>query len=167
MAMELIERIEVGSGGVAALEFTSIPTDGVNLLLLLSSRADNGEQAFYTTINNSTGYVYPQIYFAYNSSGLGTSTRDDDGFFFNWHNRNNTTSNTFSNTAMLISNYASSANKTISIDTVSPNNNSSGVYNFLQHILYENTAAVTSIKMTQQLSGNFVQYSTASLYKIY
>jgi len=167
MAYELIETIEVGSGGVAALEFTSIPNDGVHLLLLLSSRADNGEQAFYTTINNSGGYVYPQRYQGFNGSSVQSASRDDNGFFFNFHNHSGTTTNTFSNTSLLISNYASSSFKSISTESSTENNSTSSIYNLIHSALYESTSAVSSIKMTQQLSGNFVQYTTASLYKIY
>ncbi len=38
--MQLIETIEVGAGGAASIEFTSIPQDGVDLLLMVSARTD-------------------------------------------------------------------------------------------------------------------------------
>jgi len=166
MGMELIETIEVGSGGVAAIEFTSIPQDGLDLILLLSSRADNAEQAFFTTLNNTTGYNYPQSYIAWNGSSAQSGSRDDNGFYFQWHNKSSTFAGIFSNSTTVFSNYASSSDKSFSIQSVAPNDsNSLNVYMFMQQGTYESTSGISSIKFTQQASGNFVQYTIASLYK--
>jgi hypothetical protein len=78
-----------------------------------------------------------------------------------------TTANTFSNTEVYIPNYAGSTNKSISVDAVNEANSSTDfVYGlFLNAGIRSNTAAITAIRFSL-LVGNFVQYSTATLYGI-
>lgn len=74
------------------------------------------------------------------------------------------TSNTFASTDIYIPNYAGSAYKSTSHDSVSENNNTFA-YVILTAGLWSNTSAVTSMTLTPN-AGNFVQYTTATLYGI-
>ena len=59
MGIQLIERVDVGSGGLSQIVFTSIPQDGVDLLCLYSLRARQGagNQVFIRPNGVSTGLV--------------------------------------------------------------------------------------------------------------
>jgi hypothetical protein len=62
MGYQLIEHIEVGSGGAASIEFTGIPQDGVDLVLLASLRTDaTGDLASISTKLNGVGTGYNLI----------------------------------------------------------------------------------------------------------
>jgi hypothetical protein len=63
-----------------------------------------------------------------------------------------------------IPNYAGSAYKSISIDAVDENNASSA-YSVLTAGLWSNTAAITSLRLTDN-NGGYLQYTTAYLYGI-
>lgn len=77
-----------------------------------------------------------------------------------------TTANTFNNLSLLVSNYAGSTNKSVSVDSVTENNATNAFANITTG-LWSNTSAITSLKLDGTAnSGVFAQYSTASLYKI-
>ena len=159
MAYELIETIEVGSGGASSIEFTSIPQDGVDLVLKLSIR-DGGSNQYRIQFNGDTGsnYPYKLLY------GNGASVSNDSGTNgpYDFMTTSSDTANTFANTSVYISNYTSAAYKSFSLDSVTENN-ASTAYQAIQAATWNNTSAITSIKLS---SVGAVQYSTASLYKI-
>lgn len=161
--MELIQTITL-TGSAASIEFTSIPNDGTDLLVLCSLRNADG---FGLTIGN--------WFVDLNSSGTGSKrslwgtggsvqSYTASGGEINGINASSSTANTFSNHAIYIPNYAGSANKSISIDNVSENNATSA-YQVLTAGLWSNSAAVTSVKIRPEY-GTLVANSTASLYKI-
>ena len=106
MAMELIETIEVGSGGASSIEFTSIPQDGVDLLLMFSGRDTSTTENAKITLNSDGGSNYPTVTLDGNgssasSSGFtGTRLRGLQG-------QSSYTSNTFGSVSIYISNYTS------------------------------------------------------------
>ena len=164
----LIQTVTVGSGGAASIEFTGIPQDGVSLVLKLSLRSANTDiaGAALVSINNSAGQVYQNLYL--NGEGSGTpdsSSRNDTGYFFLWTNQATSTSNTFSSAELYFSNYTSTSSVPISIDNVTENNATSA-RQMLHAVNYSGGSAVASIKLQPQSSQNWLQYSTASLYKI-
>jgi len=77
---------------------------------------------------------------------------------------NGTTINTFGNTSVYISNYTSGVAKSTSSDSVSEANATFAVQS-IHAGSWTGTDPVTSVKLLMN-GGNFVQYSTASLYKI-
>jgi len=162
MKKTLIERIEVGSGGAAAIEFTSIPADYTDLLVKLSVRSSrvanddgglikfNGSTATFT---NRRLYAVPSV--GSNSSSVG---------FFGLVGGTSITANTFGSSSIYIPNYRSSANKSFSTDSV-VENNSSTFFADLVAGLWSTTDAITSITIYAQ-NSNLVQYSSASLYGV-
>lgn len=167
MAMELVAEYEIGSGGAASIEFTSIPQDGVDLLLVVSPR--NTSTSFDIkpiTFNGDTGTNYSSIMLTGSGSGVvSTSEGPTDRTVMRALTKSTDTSNTFGSGSMYISNYTSSATKSISVDTVTENN-STAVNTEIRATSYTGTSAITSILLDTGV-GNFGQYSTASLYKIY
>ena len=163
MRKELIERIEVGAGGAASIEFTSIPQDGTDLYLLVSARSTRGENVDGCLVKfngSNTNYSLAKL------EGTGSATNSNSGSTaeLGYLPGANITSNTFSSNAYVISNYASSANKSRSADSVVENNATAS-----SQILFASTWADTSAISSIQISaanGNLVEYSTASLYKI-
>jgi hypothetical protein len=167
MGYQLIETVTVGSGGVSSIEFTGIPQDGVSLQVLFSLRSDvaGANVSFQTRINNSASAIYSEKRLAGSgSSSFSTEVSGGTWFTTSFVNPGSTaTANTFSNGSIYISNYLSSATKSVSFDAVGENN-ATAAYQVLSAGLWNSTATVTSLQLIG--GGNFVQYSTASLYKI-
>lgn len=165
MAMELVEHIEVGAGGASSIEFTSIPQDGVDLMLLVSARHnatnDNAGKLYFNS--DTTDSNYSEIWLR--GTGSSSNSYSYSAPYAGYSNNSGTTSNTFSNTQIYISNYSGSATKSFSTENVTENN-SSAAYQLLIAGSWSGTNAITSV--TYQLTSGLtlVQYSTASLYKI-
>lgn len=170
MKKTLIERVDVGAGGAATIEFTSIPQDGVGLLVLISARTTNTAGNYQNNIrvtfnNSSSGYSERILYGDGSSAGSGSSATSYLEFQYAV-SAQATTANTFSNVSLLVSNYAGSTNKSVSVDSVTENNATNAFANITAG-LWSNTSAITSLKLDGTAnSGVFAQYSTASLYKI-
>jgi hypothetical protein len=160
MGYQLVETIEVGSGGAASIEFTGIPQDGVDLQVLLSTRHDSTssivEIRFNSeSINRSSIRLTGDGTSVYSASQTNIWTRG---------NRSDATASTFANSQFYVSNYAGATAKSVSSDGVGENNGTLA-YAEINAGLWDNTDAITSLMLIPN-SGNFVQYSTASLYKI-
>lgn len=161
MGMQLIETIEVGSGGAASIEFTSIPQDGVDLVVLISGRAANAAdyRNLELSINSSTSNQT-----AKRLVGDGSSVASNSNNVIDAIPAASATANTFGSICITFSNYAGSTNKSISIDAVTENNATAARAAISAH-LWSQTSAITSIGFAP-FGEDFVQYSTASLYKI-
>ena len=162
----LIETVTVGAGGAASIEFTAIPQDGSDLVLSLSSRADSTSSLGLIKINGvasggSSGYTAKFL----TGNGGSAFSGGDSVYARAWFpNRSDSTANTFSNGNIYFSNYAATGAKTWSSDSVEETN--SGLpYAAIIAGSFSATSAITSLSVLHE-TGNFVQYSTASLYKI-
>lgn len=163
MAMELIETIEVGAGGAASIEFTSIPQDGMDLLLVGNARNTTAAEVSavilrYNGITTST-YSYRALI------GTGSSASSQSQTLSYWNpfmNGNTATANTFGSFELRIPNYTAAAAKTATIDSVTENN-AATVDNRIVAVAESSTSPVTSIT----IGNNLLEYSTFSLYKIY
>ena len=159
-----LATVEVGSGGAASIDFTSIPATYTDLVVVSSTRASAGSDTVALQFNGDTGSNYPYRRLRSDGSAV-TSTTGTLTYALGGNQPESTfTANTFSNCSFYIPNYAGSSNKSISADAVSENNATSAQAQ-LTASLWSNTAAITSIKIIPG-SGNFVQYSTATLYGI-
>jgi hypothetical protein len=159
-----ISTVVVGSGGAASIEFTSIPQTYTDLVVKISARTNHSGVADFTKIRFNgvtTSYSSRAVYGVSGSANSATFTEilaACDG--------NTATSSTFGNTDCYIPNYAGSANKSVSVDSVGESNGTTDVYAFLNAGLFSNTAAITSIELSAFNGTGFVQYSTATLYGI-
>ena len=167
MAYELIETIEVGAGGAASIEFTSIPQDGVDLLLKVSGRIAN-TVIFSFTINSNTSAVYSGIRLAGNGSSPFTSSFTSASSIFAGYVPIDSqyTANTFSNNAIYLSNYTSSANKSFSSDGVNEQNDAFALQAIFAGQVAD-TNPITSIQLIPDAAQLWVSGTTASLYKIF
>lgn len=159
----LIASSTVGSGGAANIEFTSIPNTYTDLLVKLSVRgtANIGNASLVVEYNsNATGYTMRRI----DADGATVSSANNSTGGIAIIQGGNATASTFGNYELYIPNYASSNNKSASLDGVNETN-ATTEFSFLYASLWSNTAAITSIKFTPT-SGSIVQYSTAYLYGI-
>jgi hypothetical protein len=155
--------VTVGAGGAASIDFTSIPSTYTDLIIKISSRSSDVGSATGIVMQfngSSASLTYKQL------SGQGTGVASYSGSTgrISATDGAGATASTFGNAEVYIPNYAGSANKSSSIDGVQENN-ASVAYADLTAYLWSNTAAITSISLSLQ-AGNFVQYSTATLYGI-
>jgi hypothetical protein len=161
-----IATVTVGSGGASTIEFTSIPNTFTDLSVLLSTRStDTGLRTdIKMTFNGSrSSYSGKEIR---NADGTVSSTTSNTTYVDMWRiNGTSTTASTFTNHSLYIPNYASSNNKSFSIDDVLENNSTSSYYLGFAAGLWSNSSAINQITFTCG-SGNFAQYSTATLYGI-
>ena len=161
----LIQTVTVGSGGAASIEFTSIPQTYTDLLIKASTRSLNSAVYHFALITfngNTSGYSGRRL------EGGGTSASSYTGsatsVAVNFGVGANATASVFGNAEVYIPNYTASSNKSVSTDVVGENN-ATTAYQILNADLWSNSAAITSITITGD-SGNFVQYSSVSLYGI-
>lgn len=164
MTMTLVSTITVGSGGAASIEWTDIPQTGTDLYVLFSLRSNRSANAsgLNWTLNNSTSsYSYKRL------EGRNTTVGNLSGSeqWPNSFNGDTSTSSTFGNGQAYIPNYTSTIGKTVSIESVAENNAVDAQVHILNG-LWNVTSAITSIKLTESSGNSFLQYSTASLYKI-
>lgn len=165
----LIESKTLGSA-VASVTFTSIPSTYTDLQLLISSKSSESGQStnYWVQFNSDTGanYTNKRIY-----SGATTAASDNGNTSINGISAGfipgdiaNTTS-TFSNCAVYIPNYAGSNTKSVSSDSSSEGNQTSGVWLTLAAGLWNNTAAITSL--TVVVSGSGVNQTIGSTIYLY
>jgi hypothetical protein len=166
MAITKIAQVDVGAGGAASIDFTSIPGTYTDLQVVFSARtnggsSDDGVKCELNGDTNTANYTYRRLL----GDGSSAYSSTANLFFAGRASASTATSNTFGNSSLLISNYSGSAAKTGSADGVSENNASTG-YQTIFANSWTGTAAVTSVKLLPQFGTLFVQYSSATLYGI-
>ena len=158
-----IATVTVGAGGAASMDFTSIPSTYTDLVLKVSARTDGSNRTGILTINNDStdaNYAHRDLY------GTGSSTFSSSGANrYHWYlDYASDTASTFGATDFYFPNYSGSANKSFSVDSVEENN-ATLAYAYLIAGLWSNTTAINRLTLTN-FSGNYVQYTTATLYGI-
>ena len=153
----------VGSGGASSISLTSIPSTYTDLVLKVSLRTDTtgSGNGFAVYLNGSTS-SYNRIG-AY-GDGSTVSSNSVSAAAGGLVNGTTETANTFASTDIYIPNYTGSTFKATSHDSVMESN-ATFAYGIISCGLWSNTSAVTSMTITPQ-AGNFVQYTTATLYGI-
>ena len=161
---EAIATVEVGSGGAADIEFTSIPATYTDLLVKVSARSTDGSwQGMYMRLNGATTN-YSSIYLDGTGSSVGSGVITSTGLYVSTIGGTNATSSTFTNSEIYIPNYTSSNNKSLSADGSAENNAIAAYLNLIAN-LWSDSAAITSI-LLYSAAGNIAEYSTATLYGI-
>lgn len=163
-AWTVIGHTEVGSGGAANITFSSIPATYTDLLITISGRSNHSGSFADIRVgpNGSLSNLSVRRLLGTGSAASSDTSTSDTGV----GNAGATTSNTFSNMQIYIPNYTSSNAKSMSVDSVSENN-ATASYQTLAAVLWNPSpqAAITSIALTWS-SGNFVEFSSATLYGI-
>jgi len=165
MTMTLVQTITVGSGGAASIEFTGIDGDAKDLVLQVSARSSQASVAanYGIRFNGDSGSNYNILRLEGDGGGVNTGRFAFTQILGYAINASTSTANTFGNGEFYISNYASSAYKSVGANSVTENNATTAEASLVAGI-WNNTAAITSILLT--CDGDFVEHSTASLYSI-
>ena len=158
----LIQSVTVGSGGAASIEFGSIPQTYTDLKVLLSVRSSDGSGTLRVQPNGLTTNLSSRR--LEGSGSTATSATDGSVIAVYAITLSSYTASVFSNIEIYIPNYAGSTNKSVSADGVMENNATESYQNLVAG-LWSNTSAITSLTLAKS-TGNFVQYSSASLYGI-
>jgi hypothetical protein len=163
--MKLIEAKTVGAGGIATIQFTTIPQTYTDLVVKLSVRGANSQEAgdFLLSLNGSTSNFSMRRLFTVGAT-VYSDTGDGNFNKVGQFPANSQTANTFSNAEIYITNYASANTKVISGDTVSATNGVNTLI-FIGQVVWSNSAAITSLTLSSN-GGNFIENSTAYLYGI-
>lgn len=163
---ELIEAITVGSGGASSIQFSSIPSTYTDLILKVSARSNTSRASngflFDIRPNNSSANMLRRSEYG-EGSGTPQSSSGSDGYNMAL-NPSDYTAGVFSSTDIYIPNYAGSAAKSFSTDTVSENN-ASAALTLMGNMAWSQTSALSSLTLTP-LAGSFVENSTAYLYGV-
>jgi hypothetical protein len=162
--MQLVSTVTVGAGGAASIDFSSIPQTGTDLLIVLSGRSTTAAtQRKMEMLINGTAANTSSRNLAGNGSATSSSVISPYQSYWTMPGAS-AAANTFSNDSIYFPNYAGATNKSFSVDTVGEDNATLSYQNIIAG-LNSSTGAITSISLKPD-SGNFAQYSTASLYII-
>jgi hypothetical protein len=163
-----IQTVTVGSP-VANIDFTSIPQNYTDLKIVLSLRGTRANIINETGIQfngvTTSSYTYRVL------RGNGASADSFNGgagqvYAYGGVNpAASSTGSVFGSAEIYIPNYTSANYKSFSVDAVQETNGTTA-YQILSADIFNNTAAITSIKFYSLDSDNFAQYSTATLYGI-
>lgn len=158
----------IGAGGVASINFNNIPQGFTDLKVVFSCRTSfaGANDQIVVRFNGDTGanYSYTNFYGA-DASATGTYRGAGiDRFFSIWLNGATSTANYFNNAEMYIPNYINGNFKSVICDSATGLNGTSGNVLSPSAALWRSASPITSMSFTA--NGNFVQYSTVTLYGI-
>ena len=162
--MKLIETKTLGTAA-ASIEFTSIPQTFTDLVCLISSRSNRAavNDDLRIRLNGATTDLTSRVLNGDGSAAVSYSDTTWDSLAI--QSAASSTSNTFGNSQVYISDYRGATNKVISVDSVSENNATAATQR-LAAGLWSNTAAITSVLFSPVLGTDFVAGTTISLYGI-
>ncbi len=167
--MKAIETVTVGAGGASSIDFTNIPQTYTDLVVRTSYRTNVAQEydQLRLTFNGSSTAVYS--FRGITGAGSGTPGSESSSSVSSIKVApgvgNSATASTFTNDEIYIPNYTSSNNKSLSSNAVGENN-ATTAYASMFAGLWSNTAAITRITLVPESAGNFVQYTTATLYGV-
>jgi hypothetical protein len=153
-----IAAVSVGSGGTAAMDFTSIPSTYTDLCIKISTR-DSDWVVLFKFNNDATSQTMRELV------GTGNSAASTSPSTLRIFTSGSATTQDFGNSEIYIPNYTSSNFKSVMADGVGEVN-AATAYMGLGAGLWSNTAAINRVTITANAGGNIPQYSTATLYGI-
>lgn len=160
--LTLIQKITVGATPVSQVLFENIPQNYTDLKIICSNRdnRDATNSEMFMRVNGVDASSARRLYGTGITAQIGTTTTGAVGI----GNANQNTTNSFSSTEILISNYTSSNFKSVTSDSIQSHNASANIYQYLINSVYNTTSPVTNIRFTSE--ANFVQHSTFYLYGV-
>lgn len=157
------------SSSAASVTFSSIPQTYTDLVIKGSARSDSAaiSDVIMTEFNANTNTIYSNTYLVANSASTlsGTSSGDASARTIYYISAANATSDTFGNFEIYIPSYIASQNKPYSGFGVGETNGTDTRVG-VTAMLFRDTTAITSIKLTLLTGPNFVSGSTFHLYGI-
>jgi len=164
MAIKKIATVTVPAGGVSTIQFANIPQIYTDLWVVATTRNSGTYEHVLIGLNGSTA-DFSGMYL----SGYGSSNQTGSGSYARYlgnTSRNGYTANTFGSTNIYIPNYTSSGTKLISSESVGENNDASNWATVTANGSWAQSAAVTSIELTNEAAATIFEGSTATLYGI-
>lgn len=168
---ESIATVTVGSGGSATVEFTSIPSTYTHLQIRALIRSTYTSTVTTTNgtlqFNSDTGsnYAWHQLRGQGSAASTGASSSTNLGLSFADIGGTSVT-NFFSAGVMDILDYTNTNKyKTVRVLTGADGNTTNDDWIYLGSTLWQNTSAITSIKLYPGIN-NFAQYTRFALYGI-
>ncbi len=161
--MKLIAKNVLGSN-TATVTFSSIPQTYTDLLLITSARCSRAVTVsdLAVAFNGSTANFTGRALYGNGSSALSTTSV---ARYVGTITGANATANTFGSSECYIPNYTGSTNKSFSVSGCNETNATEAYISVIAG-LWSNTAAITSIDITEQGGGNLVTGSSFFLYGI-
>jgi hypothetical protein len=162
-----IASVSVGVLGAASMDFTSIPSTYTDLVIKTSARTNAVavNQAHWVRFNGDTATNYTARLLEGNGSTAASYTNAGYTYIYLGEATASTaTASTFGSTDAYIPNYLASTAKSVSVNAASENNGSTTYIDLVAGI-WTGTAAINQITILPT-SGNFVQYTTATLYGV-
>lgn len=168
-AMESIATVTVGSGGAANVEFTSIPSGFQHLQIRgigRDLRAITAESSPNVSFNgSSSGYAEHALYGAGTSAAAYGATGLAYFGFIGSFPGNANSAGIFGALVIDILDY-NSTSKTKTVRSFNADDRNGGGYVVLQSGLWNNTAAISSIRIADSTGSGLAQHSTFALYGI-
>jgi len=154
------------SSSAASVTFSAIHSTYTDLVIRSSVRStDSGIRNIYLAVNSITsGYSATQVR-GLDSTASSSNRSGDSSWILGLSVGSTLTANTFSTNEWYIPNYAGSANKVCSNVNATPNASGSNQYDSAVANLLSNTAAITSLTLTDSGTG-FASGSSFYLYGI-
>lgn len=169
---QIISSYTVGSGGIATIDFTSIPSTYTDLKIIISGRTttSNGGRDYFTFRLNGSSSSYDYTWVAGYDNNLTTTSGASGQSYQNAMTMaaNDSGANVFGSADIYIPNYTSSNTKSISADFSSENSSATQWLNGFNAGLWTGTSAINQITLYAGSSGGgtFAQYTRADLYGI-
>lgn len=156
---QLIETVTVGGAGAASISFSSIPQTFTDLAVMLSTRSASTGNQIIPSVNGSTATSTRNL-FGDGGSALGTTAVTWMGFGAS----SSDTASVFGNGFFYFPNYALTQAKFASSHSCNENSGATA-YLTIVAAYWSSTTAISTLSFATN-AGNFVQYSSASLYGI-
>ena len=161
---ESIATVSVGSGGAADVEFTSIPATYTHLQLRITARSTGSLDVIYRLNSDTTASNYRTHLLYGNGSGATSATIANQAYITDIASTS-TIADTFGVAVVDFLDYANTNKYKVSRSLGGFDMNGATGYILLMSSLWQNTNAITSIKMNP-ITGSFAQYSHFALYGI-
>lgn len=162
-----IAQTEVETATATDIEFTSIPADYDELILILSARSNKSSTTdnIALTFNGSSAAYYGLILYQENSGTPASATVNNASSLTTLYATGDTAAaNCFSTTTVHISGYTSTAAKAFTFES-STTNNSGSVLQAFGNGVWNNSSTISSLKL-DPVTGDFMQFSKATLYGV-
>jgi hypothetical protein len=163
MTMKVIQHVDVGVGGTSSISFTNIPQNYTDLFVVASLRNSGSNAHVLIGLNGSTSNFTERYISGYGSGQISSSTY---ARYVGNVGTSSYTANTFGSTSIYIANYASSGYKSILGESVGENNSTTDWAFAFSGNLWSQTAAITSLQLTNESAATILEYSSATLYGI-
>ena len=162
--MKLINSVTVGAGGTTSVNFTSIPADYTDLVILISARSGSAGDILWMRFNSDASTICTILWLNGDGSTPTSGTLAGNAFLRLGTITSGDTANTFTNFRVDIPNYAGSAQKTMNSETVNENNGTTAHQRITAGI-WPVTTAISSITISNN-GSSISQHTTAYLYGI-